>query len=288
MTSEERWARCRFFTASVLPVRVACNCACLFCFSRSSVSALPGEGERLRALDVEGHLRWARARGATRAVLTGGGEPLLVPELAVWLVSIARRVFDEVALFTNAARLTPALAERFGAAGLSYLCWSRHHHDDDRNRALMGPDAPARDAVLAAVGALPVRATCVLSQGFVDSPEAVREYLRVFQDLGVRSFTFKHTYVAYARSLFRGSPQDGWARSHRVALDPFEGLGEVLLRLPWGPTVRRLEGADLCFYQEPTPEWELSHGLCRSSNLLSDGRVYASLEDTRSLLYRLQ
>jgi cyclic pyranopterin phosphate synthase len=152
----------------------------------------------------------------------------------------------------------------------------------------MGPEAPSLDAVLRAVGALPVRATCVLARGYVDSPEAVGQYLRALGARGVASFTFKHTYVAYGRSLFRDSPQDAWAREHRVALDPFAGLGEERMRLPWGPTVRRLEGADVCFYQEPTPSWELSHGLCRSSNLLADGRVYASLEDTQSLLYRLR
>ena len=69
--------------------------------------------------------------------------------------------------------------------------------------------------------------------------------------------------------------------------DPFAGEGEVVARLPWGPCVRRLRGVQACYYHEPTPQWELGHQLCRSSNLLSDGSVYASLEETRSLLYQL-
>ena len=75
-------------------------------------------------------------------------------------------------------------------------------------------------------------------------------------------------------------------REHRVDFDPFAGQGEVVARLPWGPCVRRLKGVQVCYYHEPAPRWELEHRLCRSTNLLSDGSVYASLEDARSLLYR--
>ncbi len=37
------WGECRFLTCSVLPVRVACNLHCPFCFSRSSISSLAQE-----------------------------------------------------------------------------------------------------------------------------------------------------------------------------------------------------------------------------------------------------
>ena len=69
--------------------------------------------------------------------------------------------------------------------------------------------------------------------------------------------------------------------------DLFDGEGEVVSALPWGPRVRDIDGVRVCFYREPTPQWELQHRLCRSSNLLSDGSVHASLEDAQSLLFRL-
>ena len=100
-------------------------------------------------------------------------------------------------------------------------------------------------------------------------------------------FTFKHTYVAYEHSVFRGTSEDLWARDHQVEFDPFEDQGEVVSRLPWGPVVRRIKELRVCYYREPSPSWERANGLCRSSNLLPDGRVYASLEDQRSLLFRL-
>jgi cyclic pyranopterin phosphate synthase len=281
------WHECRFLTCSVLPVRVACNLRCPFCFSHSSISALSRERADWRRLDIEGYYRFARERGATRLVITGGGEPLLRPDDVVYLVALGRRFFDEVACFSNGTYLTAGLARRLHDAGLSYLCYSRHSADDAVNRDLMGDGAPRLADVVEAAGPLRLRATCVMARGYVDSTEAVWDYIRALRPFGIREFTFKHTYVAYGESLFQGSAEDRWARHHQVEFDPFGDAGEVVARLPWGPCVRRLEGVQVCYYREPTPCWELDHRLCRSSNLLSDGAVYASLEDQRSLLYRV-
>jgi cyclic pyranopterin phosphate synthase len=281
------WADCRFLTCSVLPVRVACNLRCPFCFSRSSISALARERTDWGALDVASYYRFARERGAARLVLTGGGEPLLRPEDCVHLVREGSRFFSEIALFTNGSRLTRPLAERLADAGLSYLCWSRHEADDAANAALMGEGAPSREAFFEAAAPLRVRATCVMSQGHVDSTERVWDYIHALTPFGVREFTFKHTYVAYPHSVFAGSRENVWAREHQCEFDPFAGQGEAVAQLPWGPVVRRIGEVQVCHYREPTPQWELEHGVCRSSNLLSDGRVYASLEDERSLLFQL-
>jgi pyruvate-formate lyase-activating enzyme len=278
------WDACRFLTASVLPVRLACNLRCPFCFSRSSISALARE-QSLRGRDVLAYYRFARARGATRLVITGGGEPLLRPEDVLWLVELGREVFGEIACFTNGTYLTRDLARRLHDAGLSYLCYSRHAASDADNEALMGRGAPSLAAFFEAAGPLKVRATCVMARGHVDGPEAVWRYIAALRPHGVTELTFKHTYVAYETSVFQGSAED--TRSHQVEADPFEGLGAIVGRLPWGPVIRRIEDLQLCYYREPTPAWELLNRTGRSTNLLSDGSVYASLEDRRSLLYRL-
>lgn len=275
------WSECQFLTCSVLPVRVACNLRCSFCFSRSSVSALKHDRQ---PLDLAAYFAFARARGARRLVITGGGEPLLRPAAVLEAVRQGRGYFDEVACFTNGSLLTRELSSQLAEAGLSYLCYSRHSEDEDACRRLMGATAPALADFFAAAAGLKVRATCVMARGFVDSRAAVWRYIERLHQFGVDEFTFKHTYVAYHHSLFRHSPQNEWARRHQVEFDPFEGEGEVLFRLPWGPQIRRIQGVQVCYYHEPTPEWELLHRLCRSSNLLSDGKIYASLEDERSLL----
>lgn len=281
------WADCRFLSCSVLPVARACQCSCSFCFSHSSISALP----RPRAVWPAGalleHYHWARSRGATRLVVTGGGEPMLDPRTVLEAIRLGRQVWDEVTCFSNAAQIDDELAGQLADAGLSYLCWSRHHWDDAPNRAIMGQAAPTLAEIERRCRKLALRATCVMHRGGIETADDAWRYIAALREIGVREFTFKHTYVAYARSLFRGSRQDAWCRDHQVEGDLFDGLGEVVSALPWGPRVRDIEGVRVCFYQEPTPEWELAHRLCRSSNLLSDGSVHASLEDSRSLLFRL-
>jgi pyruvate-formate lyase-activating enzyme len=281
------WRTCRFLTCSVLPVRYACNLACPFCFSKSSLSALSHDTVDWRRLDLERYFVFARQRGATRLVITGGGEPLLRPDAVVDIVERGRAYFDEIACFSNGSRLTPELAQRLADAGLSYICFSRHHFDDDANRRLMGDDAPMLAEFFAAAAGLKVRATCVMARGQIDSVPLVWQYIDTLAAFGVRQFTFKHTYVAYGSSLFAGSAQDRWAAEHRVDFDPFAGHGGVVGRLPWGPAIRRIGDYQVSYYHEPTPAWEQEQQLCRSVNLLSDGTVYASLEDRSSRLFRL-
>jgi cyclic pyranopterin phosphate synthase len=151
----------------------------------------------------------------------------------------------------------------------------------------MGRSAPRLQDFLAAAGSVKIRATCVMARGYIDSAEAVDHYMAALSGCGVHEFTFKHTYVAYHRSVYGGSRQDLWAQENRVIADPFDGRGELIGALPWGPEIRRIGGVTVCFYYEPDPDWEKENRLCRSINLLSDGSVYASLEDHRSLLYRL-
>lgn len=289
MRSGAGWDACRFLTCSVLPVRLACQCECPFCFSRSSISALATEAAPWSDGGLRAYFRWARERGAGRMVVTGGGEPLLRAEVCLRAVRLAAETFTEIALFTNGAALDAGVATELRRAGLSYVCWSRHAVGDAANRALMGPAAPDAGAVLAAAGAagLAVRATCVMNAAGVADADAAWNYVDVFTSLGIRQFTFKHTYVAGERSLFASSEANRWARRHRVAADPFADAGEVVGTLPWGPRIRRIGEVQVCHYYEPAPEWELAQRLARSANLTSDGKVYASLEDQRSLLWQL-
>lgn len=286
-TRPNDWHDCRYLTCSVLPVRMACNCRCPFCFSKSSLSTLPHDAIDWSQLDLDRYFQFARSRGASRLVVTGGGEPLLRAEAVLDIVRRGKPIFNEIACFTNGSLMTRKLARALADAGLSYLCFSRHHFDDEQNRSLMGQAAPTLEHFFAAADGLTVRATCVMTRGQIDNEAQVRRYIERLSSFGVRQFTFKHTYVAYERSVFSHSQEDHWAADHRVAFDPFTGQGQVIGELPWGPVIRRLGDFQVCYYHEPTPAWEREHQLCRSINLLSDGTVYASLEDQSSRLFRL-
>lgn len=293
-TTNTAWDACRFLTCSVLPVRVACNLQCPFCFSKSSISSLDelqhkrfGDTIDWHQVDLGSYYAFAAERGATRLVITGGGEPLLRPQDTLHLIREGRQYFDEIACFTNGTYLTPELAQALQQAGLSYLCYSRHAADDATTKALMGKTAPTLKAFTEAAKGLTIRATCVMAQGFVDSTERVWDYIHTLASYGIQQFTFKHTYVTYTRSVFRGSHEDQWAAAHQVEFDPFANQGTIIGSLPWGPMIRNIEGYQVCYYHEPNPNWEREHKLCRSSNLLSNGKVYASLEDQQSLLFQL-
>ena len=281
------WHNCRFMTCSVLPVRMACNLQCPFCFSKSSISSLQADRQDWNQLPIETYYEFAKAKGATRLVITGGGEPLLRPEATLSLIQRARPYFDEIACFSNGTFLSSELTQALQSAGLSYLCYSRHHYDDKECRKLMGAGSPGLASFFAAAGSLKIRATCVMTKGAIESPEDVWDYMTVLEKYGVTEFTFKHTYVAYESSVFGQSPEDQWAKNHQIEYDPFESRGEVLGELPWGPKIRRIGSWQVCYYHEPKPSWEKDNRLCRSINLLSDGMVYASLEDSQSRLYQL-
>jgi pyruvate-formate lyase-activating enzyme len=283
-----RWTECRFLTCSVLPVRMACNLSCKFCFSKSSISSLEHEPAGWTESLLERYFEFSRNSGASRLVITGGGEPLLRPKAVLSALRVGKRFFNEVALFTNGSFLDADMVRALSDHGLSYVCFSRHHHDDQANRALMGPDAIELSRFFDRVQeTIKVRATCVLGRGYVESPEHVWAYIETLKTFRVREFTFKHTYVAYDKSLFGASSQNRWALENQIQSDPFHGTGELVAKLPWGPQIKRIAGVQVCYYYEPIPDWELRNRLCRSANLLTDGQVYASLEDQQSLLFTL-
>lgn len=288
MESVKEWDHCKFLSCSVLPVQVACNCRCSFCFSHSSISSLKHQKRLLHKIDVNEYYAWAVENGAQRLVITGGGEPLLDVKEVLRLVGIGSDYFDEITCFTNGTYLTKEIASQLYDRGLTYLCYSRHHYDDDMNNTLMGKSAPLLHQFMEAASLLSVRAVCVMTKNYIDNKEKVEQYTQALEEYGVSEFTFKHTYVAYEQSIFSGSSQNNWAQNNQIEFDPFEGQGTIIGELPWGPKIRKITNRQVCYYYEPDPEWEKRNKLCRSSNLLSNGKVYASLENQQSLLYQLQ
>ena len=109
------WHDCRYLTCSVLPVRFACNCTCPFCFSKSSLSALRHDIVDWQQLDLDRYFGFACERGASRLVITGGGEPFLRADAVLGIVRRGKRYFEEVACFTNGslfARATTHIGSR--------------------------------------------------------------------------------------------------------------------------------------------------------------------------------
>ncbi len=291
---------------SFLPVARGCQADCAFCFSEASIST----EQTQRALSmpvVESLLDQALARGAERAVITGGGEPGLLPfsHLLEMVRACASRFSHKVVLISNGvflARLEEtarhdALA-RLEEAGLTVLCLSRHHHEPLRNTALMRLDT-GTERVLGSFRegrfrSLRPRLIAVLQRGGLDSAPALAGYLEQAAAWGVDEVTWKALYVSTSEeSVYHSRPSNRWSRQHQVPLALVtESLREwgwtQVASLPWGSPVfegevrgRRMRVAA---YSEPSLFWERTHGMARSWNVLADGACYASLEDRQSRL----
>ncbi|MFJ1753946.1 radical SAM protein [Kitasatospora sp. NPDC088134] len=299
------YAELRPRSVSVLPVANACQAKCSFCFSAASISA-DQPPARVPWDTVEAWLARAREAGAERAVITGGGEPTILPfDQQLRLVAACAAVYPKTVLITNAHNLAKGgptdRADRLAAlheAGLGVLAVSRHHQDDAVSGRLMMLDTPVGEVVEAwRTGrdrwpGLRLRLICVLQHGGVADEAGIAAYLSWAAALGVEEVCFKELYVSTStESLYFDRAANTWSRDHQVPLAVLTRFAarhgfETVDRLPWGAPV--LDGSwdgrpmRLAAYTEPSLYWERAHGVARSWNVLADGRCYASLEDRAS------
>lgn len=289
------WRECRPRSFSVLPIARACQASCAFCFSKASVSDVV----RQRLAPLHEQVAWAafaRARGAERAVVTGGGEPTLLPAAALTdLVGALSRAFPSTLLITNGAALDERLLRALVDAGLTTLAVSRHGLTLEADARIMGLSVDSGHlASRAAEMGLRARAICVLQRGGVDSAPKVRAYLERSAREGFAEVCFKELYVSsLAENPWAPSANNQFCEANQVPLveviDALASLGfERTAQLPWGSPVFEGEVAGrrlrVAAYTEPSVGWERTHGLVRSWNLLADGHCLASLEDPASRL----
>jgi pyruvate-formate lyase-activating enzyme len=290
---------------SLLPVALACQAKCPFCFSKASVSSDQSAAKPDWTM-IRAWLDSARARGAERAVITGGGEPTLLDKpMLLQLVSACATEFAKVVLITNghvlASAPMPEQIERLSAlyaAGLRVLAISRHHHDPDQSQRLMNLNIPVEALVRTwrehhnRWPELRLRLICVLQKNGVENDRTLEDYLSWASQQGVEEICFKELYVSTsAESVYHDRVANDWSRRHQVPLSLVTGFSDrhgfkVESRLPWGAPVygSRWLGRLLriAAYTEPSLFWERAHGIARSWNVMADGRCHVSLEDRAS------
>jgi hypothetical protein len=290
---------------SFLPIAHACQARCAFCFSKASISH-DQEHAKPNWRMIEDWLDLASARGAERAVITGGGEPTLLPPASLReLVGHCGKRFDKVVLITNAhqlARLPDVERSRelsaLYEAGLRVLAISRHHSDAIRNEGLMGLHTPVESVIRtwreqrARWPLLRLRLICVLQKGGVESQIEIERYLSWACQLGVEEVCFKELYVSTStESIYHDRAANRWSRQHQVPLSLVTRFAEdhgflIQETLPWGAPVYRGEWLGMplrvAAYTEPSLYWERTHGMARSWNVMADGRCHVSLEDRAS------
>ena len=304
----------RPLTVSVLPIANGCQARCAFCFSEASVSVEQrGAPRALSDARVVEVLRAGRAAGAVRAVITGGGEPSMLPtarlealvracaaELPkvvlisngyVWGAGLARQVPDAAAAFDQRT----AALRRLREAGLTVLAVSRHGPDSLSNTRIMALDTGSDLIPPAAEAAgLTMRWVCVLQRGGVEDATSLRAYVDWAAASGVHELCFKELYVSSsAASRYYSHAANLWARERQVPLrlvvDWCDAHGFTkVAELPWGVPIYAgtWRGAPLSIaaYTEPSVVWERTNPghVARSWNLMASGECLASLEDAGS------
>lgn len=292
---------------SFLPVARGCQAACPFCFSEASASA----EQKQAPPDWEYVQRWVHIShrlGAERAVITGGGEPTLLPwKDLIRLIQSCRSHFNKVVLITNGvklARMTEAEAaahlQELQNAGLSVLAISRHHPSEAINRRLMNLETHTQALLKVraknreAFPRLRLRLICVLQRGGVESITDIGEYAAWAASSGVEEVCFKELYVSTSHeSVYHSLRANEWSARNQVPLSlVYDWAGSkgltVLSTLPWGAPIfggmLDDKAIRVAAYTEPTLFWERANGIARSWNVMADGACLASLEDRQSLI----
>ena len=307
LTSEQfyRFVDLRPRTVSILPIAQGCQAKCAFCFSKASISS-DQDAYRPDWGSIGTWLDEAVARGAERAVITGGGEPTLLPFAQLEkLVACCGERFSKVVLISNghvfATCSVPDRIARLAGlrdAGLRVLAISRHHFDEQQNESIMKLRTPLEDLAQTwrehhhRWPELRLWLICVLQHGGIEDDALLKQYLTWAAGLGIEEICFKELYVsASTESMYFDRAANDWSRQYQVPLSLVTSFAEregfsVEHRLPWGAPVFFGQWAGkpmrIAAYTEPSLYWERTHGLARSWNVMADGRCYASLEDRAS------
>lgn len=296
-------------SVSILPIAKGCQASCSFCFSNASLSRDVSK-RVLSRQTIEFALRQAKQAGAERAVITGGGEPGLMPiAKLVDMIKQCRRYFSKVVLISNGYFVSNAaqpdlILEKLANAGLSVLSISHHHNDSHINKAIMNLDvsmeiiAQSAHRIRDKFPDFKLRLIAVLQQSGIANSDDIDTYMHWASKLGVTQICFKELYVSSSReSYYFDKEANNWSYENQVSLRIVTQLAEqenwsLSHRLPWGSPVYRLKLGEhilsVAAYTEPSVSWELKNGICRSWNLMADGRCFASLETSQSELQLLQ
>jgi len=301
----KEWAQLRPLTLSFLPVAMACQASCSFCFSGSSISL-----ERKKRIkdftDLEYWCERASREGAERFVITGGGEPTIIPfDEILECLRISSRWFSKNVIISNGLFLSKnddevilSRLKDLKAAGLSVLSLSYHHWNPATNRKIMGIDTEAekifRVYAKADKETVPrLRIVTVLQKGGVDSADEIQGFVDKALEYGIDQICFKELYVAStSESLYAKKKENIYSRDHQVSLKTVTDFCranslEKIKTLAWGSPVYRYEDGsgkrvDIAAYTEPSVGWERVNGIARSWNYMADNKCFASLEDGSS------
>lgn len=249
-------------TFSIVAGTAACNARCPFCVSKMTVAS----GVGLKPVEVnwrnfEKACQLADKCGATTAMLTGKGEPLLFPaQVTHYLERLAGHAIPLVEVQTNGVPIAEdaRVQERLQAwydLGLTTVAISVVHWEPGRNREVYLPhrpayiDLPGVIARLHGVG-FSVRLAAVLLNGFVDGPETLAALVRFCREHRVEQLVVR---PAARPEVSQDPATDAWVERHTLRPEQMAAIrayveerGAPLMRLLHGARVFDLDGQSVC------------------------------------------
>ena len=154
--------------AYVIPIEKSCNAKCPYCITHFKNDIDFGD-----ILDPINLLRlgiFSNEKGKSsldKIEITGGGEPFLHPEIDS--IIAASKVLAPTQIYTNGSMLSKCKVLH----KLSYLCISRAHYEDAKNKEIMGiePDVDFRDLDV------PIKFSLVLCKSGINTASEITRYL---------------------------------------------------------------------------------------------------------------
>jgi len=298
-------------TLSIVTGGTACNARCPFCVSRMTGNMDVKNEKRpqvnWRNFGKACHL--AKASGATTAMLTGKGEPLLwtdlIDEYLHVMANDLNNPFPIIELQTNGILLRTArradlrllqdqTLKSWYNLGLTTIGISVVHWEPEKNKEIYTPgrsyiDLPALIKKLHDIG-FTVRLCCVMVGGYVDDFESVKGMIKFARENQVEHLTF--TPVA-TPGLSEDKEAMEWTSKRLV--DPFRRVEPIIqglemegaienMRLPHGARVFDYLGQNVCFNSclDPNPT-DLEN--MRNIIFFPDGRVRHKWDSEASIIF---
>ena len=172
--------------AYVIPIQNACNANCAICITRyRKESEADSFGEKMNILSL------TKLQGISldKIEITGGGEPLLHPQINDIIEGCAS--FAPTQLYTNGLSIDRLNQESF--VNLRRLCISRFHYDDEINARLMGKYIPG-EIIKKASSLVEVKLSLVLRKGGIENATELKEYLDWASENGVNNVVVRQMF----------------------------------------------------------------------------------------------
>jgi len=204
--------------------------------------------------------QFAKLHNVSTVLLTSKGEPTLFPDLiASYLGRLENYEFPFIELQTNGIAFQIEDYDQYLKSwyrkGITTIALSIGHYDDDKNNKLFNWRTKERSNLSQTIKELheigfSVRVSCLLLDGYIDSPEEISNLVNWAKKNEVEQLTVREL----------GSPEHGadeeteeWVRHHKLygskvldIQDHIKTSGTELMKLVHGATVYDFEGQNLC------------------------------------------